>query len=423
MRHSRDVRAANSKAGSDATSELGRLVAAVLLAFGLLVGVAIAADLGPFGDRSEPDLGPLPAAATCASATPPALEATGDPAAGPLIARGPGGHLPIGFNDGAYLAHQDTPEQSASMQRAAGSSVWRSVAQWQAMEPQPGRYDFTTTDPFYCAALAAGIAPLIHITTSPPWAADPALPCAPGRCTSPPLAEHYDELRSFAAAVTARYPDAVAVEAWNEPNLHLFWAAPDPARYVEVLRAIHDGVKAVDASMPVLMGGLSDRAYDDTASGDLSLRTFLDRSLAAGAGDLVDAFNVHLYPQVSAGGAAPTEVRGLDEARAVLAAHGEEGARIWVTEIGVPAGDAVSRDQQAAALLALYEQLERAPDLDAALFHTLVEPNALIIGGDGYGWVSQRDAAGRFHPFPVYCAFARLLAEPVDCRGPAPAGT
>jgi polysaccharide biosynthesis protein PslG len=380
---------------------------------GCALVLAAAADVWPFDDAAHEALAALPEAAPCAQAEPPrAAEAE---------LRAPPEPLAIGFNDGGYLARQVTPAQSASMQRAAGSAIWRSVAQWQVMEPEPGVYDFTTTDPFYCAALAAGIAPLLHITTSPTWAADPALACPPNRCTSPPLAEHLGALRSFASALTARYPHAIAIEAWNEPNLSLFWSGPDPQRYVEVLRAIEAGVEAIDPEMPVLMGGVSDLSADAPATGDIALSRFLDEALRAGAGELVDGFNVHLYPQPPPSGAPVAPPPGLAEARAALAAHGFGSAPIWVTELGVAARAGISRREQARALLGLYAELDRAPDVQAVLFHTLVEPSREIIGGAGFGWVSQGDAAGAYHPFPVYCAFARLLAEPLDCDRPAPA--
>jgi hypothetical protein len=403
------------------TPKAAVVVGATLAILAIAAIGAMLADAGPFADESQGvDLSGLPDPAACepagASVPTPARDTDG-----PLVERRADGHLPMGFNDGAFLADQDTPEESAAMQRAAGSTIWRSVAQWQAVEPQPGFYDFSSTDPFYCAALAAGIAPLIHITTSPEWAADPAFPCAPARCTSPPSPQHLGDLSAFAAAVAARYPHAIAIEAWNEPNLHLFWAAPDPERYVEILRAIHDGVGEVDPAMPLLMGGLSDLGTDDPASGDVALATFLDRALSAGAGDLVDAFNVHLYPQ-AATPAGPAGLQGLEEAKRVLAARGETGRRIWVTEAGVPAGDAIGRRLQADLLADLYARLEREPHVDAVLFHTLVEPNTLIVGGGGYGWVSQRTVEGDFLPYPVYCEFARELAEPLDCAAPAPSG-
>ena len=36
--------------------------------------------------------------------------------------------------------------------------------------------------------------------------------------------------------VAQRYPEAAAIEIWNEPNVHWFWRPrPDPARYTELL--------------------------------------------------------------------------------------------------------------------------------------------------------------------------------------------
>jgi hypothetical protein len=246
-----------------------RAVAGVAACLAAAVAVLVIAGIGPFGDDDDPLAG-LPGPPACG----PGDEAESARAAAgeSLVPRRPDGRLPIGFNDGAYLAGQATAAESAALQHAAGSTTWRSVAQWQAMEPAPGSYDFSSTDPVYCAALAAGIAPLFHITTTPAWAADPAFPCRP-RCVSPPLASHYDSLRRFAAALASRYPGAVAIEAWNEPNLHLFWERPDPARYVEVLREVHAGVEAVDPEMPVLLGGLSPVAADDPETGTSSRPT------------------------------------------------------------------------------------------------------------------------------------------------------
>jgi hypothetical protein len=383
------------------------------------VGVLAVTGAGPFADEAEP-FGGLPGPPSCApedGASPTRSGESGES----LIPRSPDGRLPIGFNDGAYLAGQATASQSAALQRAAGSTIWRSVAQWQAMEPAPGSYDFSSTDPVYCAALAAGIAPLFHITTTPAWAADPAFPCRP-RCVSPPLAEHYDNLRRFAAALASRYPDSVAIEAWNEPNLHLFWERPDPARYVEVLREIDAGVETVDPNMPVLLGGLSPVASDDPATGDIALGRFLSDAYRAGAASYIDAVNVHVYP--ASAGDDPRRALGrvLGATREVIGRAGADSRRIWLTELGVATGAGVSRGAQAEQLATYYAELDRIPDVDAVLFHTLVEPNSLIIGGDGFGWVTQRNAAGDFLPHPVFCRFAALLAEPIACARPVPIG-
>jgi hypothetical protein len=395
-----------------------RVVAGVVAGLAGAVAVLAVAGIGPFSDDDQAFAG-LPGPPGCAPD--PGVAGAGGGTDEALIARRLDGRLPLGFNDGAYLAGQATATDSAALQRAAGSTIWRSVAQWQAMEPAPGTYDFSSTDPVYCAALAAGIAPLFHITTTPPWAADPAFPCEP-RCGSPPLAEHYDSLRRFAAALASRYPGAVAIEAWNEPNLHLFWERPDPARYVEVLREIHAGVKAVDPEMPVLLGGLSPVPADDPQSGDIALDRFLRDAYAAGAADYVDAVNVHVYP--SAPGEDPRQVlaRILGATREATAAAGVGPQRIWITELGVPAGPETTRERQADELETYYRELGRAGDVDAALIHTMVEPNSLIIGGDGFGWVAERDAAGAFLPHPVFCRFAALLAEPLDCAAPVPIG-
>ena len=306
--------------------------------------------------------------------------------------------------------------KSAAIQRAAGSAIWRSVAQWQAIEPAPGRYDFATTDPVYCAALAAGLAPLFHITTTPSWAADPAFACR-ARCVSPPLPEHYPKLRRFAAALASRYPASIAIEAWNEPNLHLFWERPDPVRYVEVLREIDAGVDAVDPQMPVLLGGLSPVPADDPATGDLGMVGFLSDAYAAGAAEHIDAVNLHVYP--SAPGEVPRTVlqRTLDPARAVIA---PADGRACAADLDHRARRAGRRGRHprgagrgAGGLLRGARSGSRRrrgalPHPDRA--QPADRRRRRIRLGD------QRDANGEFTPFPVFCRFAALLAEPLDWR-------
>ena len=60
------------------------------------------------------------------------------------------------------------------------------------------------------------------------------------------------------AKFVARYAGKIAaVEIWNEPNAVTFWTpTPDPAAYVELLKAAYPKVKAVDPSVVVVSAGL-----------------------------------------------------------------------------------------------------------------------------------------------------------------------
>ena len=86
-------------------------------------------------------------------------------------------------------------------------------------------------------------------------------------CSGPIMADHFafppaenylPHFSWFAALVAQRYPEAVAIESWNEPNLWAFWRPqPDPGMAARLTAWVNAGVDLVDPGMPVILGGLS----------------------------------------------------------------------------------------------------------------------------------------------------------------------
>lgn len=335
-----------------------------------------------------------------------------------LMPRTPEGTIPFGFNDSAYLAGQVDLETAVRLHRGSGSSIWRLPLDWGAVERAPGAFDFSEPDRIYCNALAAGIRPLFHLTGVPLWASDPPEACLALPCVRPPAAEHLPALRRFAEIVAIRYPRLAAVEAWNEPNLRDFWPAPDPARYAELLEAIYTGVKNGDPTTAVIGGSLSSNPTDDGATGSLSLGTFLSGMAAAGAQEHMDALSVHPYPLTALDAPEERFTSALGQTRKFMREAEGWPDRLWVTETGIatvpgsPFSSPVSEDEQARTLLAIHRRLSRSSDVDAVLFHTLVDPSALIPGGPGFGWVT--DPAQGLRPKPVYCAFSAQAEAVTD---------
>jgi hypothetical protein len=341
----------------------------------------------------------------------------------PLLPRRSAGRLQIGFNDSAFLAGQATLLEDVALHRAAGSTIWRVPLDWRRLEPRPGEYDFAVADSIYCAALGAGIRPLFHLTGAPGWAAGEAADCQ-GPCLHPPLPSRLGELRAIAERVAIRYPQAAAIEAWNEPNLRQFWDRPDPHRYVGVLRAIYTGVKNGNPRLPVLGGSLSNNQQNHPL-GSLSLSGFLNAMYVAGAARYMDAISFHPYPIHPL--ADPREHFGLAlaQVRSAIARRKSPGARrLWVTEVGAgivpsPISAPLTAEEQAQLMREIYARLDAAEDVDVAVFHTLVEPNERVASPRGFGWVTPTTEGG-FFPKPVYCSFAALLAERLDCDEPVP---
>lgn len=336
----------------------------------------------------------------------------------PLIERRSGA-LPYGFNDAAYETGQLGLDEALDLYRQAGGTIWRLPLDWGRVEDDQGTLDFAYYDEIYCTALGAGVRINWHITGIPSWAAPFGL--CPKPCVRPPQDEHLAALRRFAEAAAIRYPRAAAFEAWNEPNLKSYWKDdPDPDAYEPVLEAIYAGVKDGNPRAPVLGGALSNNPTDEPG-GNLSLRTYLARMLELGAADHMDALSIHAYPVVGIGEAGDQFTAALSVSRELL----PDGMRIWVTEVGATTASGafvpkVSPVEQATEMARVYETLAAADDVDAVLYHTLVDPQGSVPGGTGFGFFTAPDDAGEVSPKPVVCAVRKTADPAADC--PAASG-
>jgi hypothetical protein len=333
----------------------------------------------------------------------------------PLIGRRPEGRIPWGFAGLAYTHGDITSEREFRLHRMSGSSLAKVTLNWGAVEAERGNPKFDGYDRKYCALLAARITPVFMIYTTPDWAAPGQCP-NDGECLVPPSAAHLPDLRRFAEQLAIRYPLAAAVEVWNEPNRDARWTNPDPARYAEVLHAVFQGVNDGNPDIPVLGGAMS-VAEADQPDGSLAAIPFLDGVFAAGGGASMDGISLHAYPRMpgSSGGDRYDVLVG--GARAVAARYDGAGRRhIWVSETGghIKLNDSdfgFSEEAQSEILEDIYRRSDAAPDVDAVIFHQLMN-------GDGYGWVKMADALGRYRPRPVFCRFADMFGPSIDCSQP-----
>jgi hypothetical protein len=324
----------------------------------------------------------------------------------PLISRRDDGHLEYGMNDQSFFARSSTPriglngEEDTFAHHLVGSSLIRITLNWGWVARNRGTIEWGETDRVYCDNVRRGIAPIFTILASPKWAVIGGQRCD-GYCFTPPEPSYYPDLRDFATQAAIRYPRVAAIEAWNEPNLDVFWgsrvpggAGPDPARYTEVLRAIFEGVKSGHPSTPVLGGSLAN--IRNIAPGP-----FLSGMYDAGARRWMDGLSFHPYPNSPRdSGRADTFHEMLQTVRSLVASR-DPGRRLWPDEVGAGIGGAVAyftEEQQSSDLLAVYRELDEAPDVDAVVFHSLIDDNE-------YGWLKPRNSAGHVYPRPVYCAF------------------
>jgi polysaccharide biosynthesis protein PslG len=286
--------------------------------------------------------------------------------------RRPTGSKEFGFND-------DPDPRFFSLQESLDMPVRRLSIPWGSVEAAPGVWNWTQFDPVYKALLDAHLRPLIIAGTAPCWAHSES-PCNPA---APPAPKFDSDWAEYVGRLAARYPDAVGIEVWNEPNISPSFQPVDPVRYTALLKEAYGAVKRADPRMKVISGGL----FASSASGSYGMADgqFLAAMYAAGAQGSMDAIGAHPYPIAVASNGLPTGYdpdvmeQALDRLRAARDAAHASQTPIWITEMGVStqtvsgAPHGATEAQQADDLLAMVHHVEDDADVPVALIHRLID--------------------------------------------------
>jgi hypothetical protein len=231
-----------------------RGVAVLALVTALVVSVAVL-ELTGSGPRRRQASPPAPAPALSAPA--PALSAPAPALSAPATPQF-GANVNLLFNTSGLTDSLITIQLRAL--RAAGATIARSDALWEATEPRAPaagvhRYDWSFDDRIAGSLAAAGLQWLPILDYSAPWAVSIA-----GQDHSPPDSD--TDYAAYAGAFAARYgpsgafwrahPGLVAepvqtIEIWNEPDNGEFWTpTPDAAAYADLYAAAR---LAIDAAL------------------------------------------------------------------------------------------------------------------------------------------------------------------------------
>lgn len=244
-----------------------------------------------------------------------------------------------------YGMSQADVDKTMDALRANNIRAVRLMIPWAGVEPTQGALNWSTIDKTVNSAASRGLAIVGMVNSTPRWAVGPGGKYLSGRPASP------DAYGDFVAKFVARYPGKIAaVEIWNEPNAITFYTpAPDPAGYVDLLKAAYPKVKAVDPAIVVLGGAVG--SIIDVTGKAINPVAFITGMYAAGAKPYFDALTFHPYHyrlKFSAGvGVANSAVLQLMQMRQIMVANGDDAKKIWATEYGQPAssgGAAVQND-------------------------------------------------------------------------------
>lgn len=310
-----------------------------------------------------------------------------------------------------YFGYNETwsgnPRKLARAARG-GSDIARVVIGWSDVERQPGIFRWRRYDRLNRRIEAGGMRPLWVISDAPCWARD----VSPERCREqgliahPPSPAHDQEFGAFAAQIAQRYPRAVAIEAWNEPNLWSFWRPrPEPRRAATLTALANAYVDAVNPSMPVLLGGLSP-VLEPVEGEQIPYKNFLRQVYEAVGPGQWDGVAIHPFPRFLRSARYLRDIEAhLRRVRDVLRRSEAAGTPIWVTEIGLSTEGLrpYSRTQQATGLVRIYRALANMPDVPAVVVHRLVDQEKSVKTAEA-GWGVIRHNGKRK---PAFCALAR----------------
>ncbi|MCP4539275.1 MAG: cellulase family glycosylhydrolase [Chloroflexi bacterium] len=237
--------------------------------------------------------------------------------------------------------NQETVARDLQLVQDAGFTWVKQHVSWRDIEGlSQGHYDWYFTDRIVDDVEQYGLDVLFRIDRQPLWsllAQDPRT----GPVGDP------QHLGDFCHALAERYRGRVkAYQVWNEPNLSREWQdlPPDPAGYVDLLRACYIGIKTADPDAMVISAGLSPTGSGlPDAMPDIQ---YLEAMYEAGAAPYFDLLGVHapgfLYPPETS----PDQVaenhdghrffcfRHVEDAREVMVRYGDEDKQIAVLEMG-----------------------------------------------------------------------------------------
>ena len=212
----------------------------------------------------------------------------------------------------AHLYGEEFPglDRSLALMKAAGIGMVRCDFPWKIAEKDDGSWDFARFDAVVAGAKAVGITILPILDYSHP--------------SRPMPTEDSGPWREYVRRIVERYAaDCPVFEVWNEQNGGTFCGGPPTAdRYLPVLRAAFEEIRAAAPDAKVAIGGLVNSG---------SVIQYLEELHRLGGWQFFDILNLHPYSDMR------NNPEGLLDK--VLEAHRKQmdrlgGKPVWITEFG-----------------------------------------------------------------------------------------
>jgi len=186
---------------------------------------------------------------------------------------------PFGANN--VVTHRKAGTQAYDLQVTLAGVAWdRELFQWDTIEPEPGRSDWSRTERMVEQARACGMRLLPVLDHCATWARRDILEKHENKVIQVPNSIHWG---NYVRAAVKRYRGEVRFwEIWNRPDDPGHFAG-SPAEYVHLLKIAYAEARAADPDCVVLMGAVADAAW-------------LEKALASGAAKHCDIIALALTP-------------------------------------------------------------------------------------------------------------------------------
>jgi hypothetical protein len=303
-------------------------------------------------------------------------------------------------------------KRTMEMVREMGASWIVEYFPWAYHEPTPGGWNWSHADLIVDHARRQGLTVIARLGMVPEWARPD--PDDQPTTTTYLDEEHYQDFAEYARAFVEHFRGRVDhIVIWNEPNIGLEWGyrPVDPEGYTDLLRAVYTRVKAANPDVVVLGGALAPTLAPEGDPEGMNDLIYLDRMLAAGAGEVMDGLAAHAYGWRIPPDAPPdpevVNYRRTELLRDLLVAAGYEEMPIYLTEGGWNDHPrwtkAVQPSQRAAYTVRAYQMaLEDWPWCEAAVMWAFRYPRPANSYLDNFSFVTTD-----FTPKPIYYAVQR----------------
>ena len=303
-------------------------------------------------------------------------------------------------------------KRTLEMVREMGATWIVEYFPWAYHEASKGNLDWSHADLVVDHARRQGLTVIARLGMVPEW----ARPDPDERPTTTTYLdeEHYADFARFVGAFAEHFRGRVDhIIIWNEPNIGLEWGyrPVDPEGYTELLKAVYPAAKAANPDLVVLGGALAPTLAPEGDPEGMNDLIYLERMLAAGAGEAMDGLAAHAYGwRLAPDAPADPEVVNLNRTallRELLVETGHGEMPIYITEGGWNDHPrwtkAVSPSQRAAFTIRAYEKAaEEWPWIEAMVLWAFRYPRPAHSYLDNFTFVTAD-----FLPKPIYYAVQR----------------